>query len=124
VGFFSYSREEGTPAFGLSDQVPGRVKKPRLTRARDAQRAISNSNDAARVGERIDVLIESKRLLPASSPVRSGLGTRLVSIGRSVREAPGVDGCVYVAGDHELGTFVPTDVVGYTDFDRYGTPAA
>ncbi len=124
VGFFSYSREEGTAAFGLSEQVPTRVKKPRLTRARDAQRAISNSNDAARVGERIDVLIEGKRLLPTSSPVRAALGTRLVSVGRSVREAPGVDGCVYVAGDHDVGTFVRSDVLGYTDFDRYGTPAA
>ena len=124
VGFFSYSREEGTPAFGMGQQVAGRVKKPRLARARDAQRAISNSNDAARVGERIDVLIEARRLLPSSSPVRTALGTRLVSVGRSVREAPGVDGCVYVAGEHEIGTFVPCDVLGYTDFDRYGTPAA
>jgi len=124
VGFFSYSREEGTAAFGMTGQVQSRVKKPRLTRARDVQRVISNANDAARVGERIDVLIESKRLLPASSPVRTGLGTRLVSVGRSVREAPGVDGCVFVAGDHAVGTFVPCDVLGYTDFDRYGTPAA
>jgi ribosomal protein S12 methylthiotransferase len=124
VGFFSYSREEGTAAFGMSEQLPGRMKKPRLARARDAQRAISNSNDAARIGERIDVLIEGKRLLPASSLVRTALGTRLVSVGRSVREAPGVDGCVYVAGEHDIGTFVPSDVLGYTDFDRYGTPAA
>ena len=108
----------------MAGQVQSRVKKPRLARARDVQRAISNAIDSARVGERIDVLIEAKRLLPVSSPVRAGLGTRLVSVGRSVREAPGVDGSVFVAGEHAVGTFVPCDVLGYTDFDRYGTPAA
>jgi ribosomal protein S12 methylthiotransferase len=121
VGFFSYSHEEGTAAFGLPDQVAGRVKKERLNRARERQRAISNANDAARIGERLDVLIEHRRLLTASSPLRRALGTRMVSVGRSVREAPGVDGKVFLADEHDIGSFVSCEILGYTDFDRFGT---
>ena len=124
VGFFAYSREEGTSAFALPDQVPARVKRVRLARAREVQRAIANANDAARVGERLDVLIEQRRLLPANSQIRAALGTHLVSIGRSVREAPGVDGSVYVAGEHAIGAFVSCTIHGYTEFDRFGTPVA
>jgi ribosomal protein S12 methylthiotransferase len=123
VGFFSYSREEGTAAYGMPDQVPERVKKTRVARARDVQRAISNENDGARVGERLDVLIEARRLLPVSSPIRAALGTRMASVGRSIREASGVDGSVFVAGQHEIGSFVRCDISGHTEFERFGTLA-
>lgn len=122
VGFFSYSREEGTPAYAMPDRVPPRVTKMRIARARELQRAISNGNDAARVGEHLEVLIEGKRMLAASSPVRMALGTRVVSVGRSIREAPQVDGAVYVAGEHLVGTFVDTRILGYTEFDRFAEP--
>lgn len=120
VGFFAFSREEGTPAYDMPGQVAARTAKQRLSRARDLQRAISNAKDAARIGERLDVLIESRRLLGPSSPIRAGLGTRVAGVGRSVRESPGVDGAVYVAGEHTVGKFVPCEVLGYTEFDRYG----
>jgi ribosomal protein S12 methylthiotransferase len=123
VGFFEFSREEGTAAHALPGQVPARVKKSRVARARDAQRRISNENDAVRVGESVDVLVEARRLLPAQSPIRRALGTRLTGVGRSIREAPGVDGSVYVAGDHAVGTFVKSRIVGYTEFDRFAEPA-
>jgi ribosomal protein S12 methylthiotransferase len=122
VGFFSYSREEGTAAYEMADQVPARVTKMRIARARDLQRAISNDNDRARIGERLEVLIEGRRMLAASSPVRKALGNRVAGVGRSIREAPQVDGVVYVAGEHPVGTFVDTRVVGYTEFDRFGEP--
>ena len=123
AGFFEYSREEGTAAYAMSDRVPARMKHERMTRARDLQRAVSNSNDAARIGERLDVLVEQRRLMPASSTIRQALGTRLVSVGRSKREAPGVDGNVYVAGEHAIGSFVNCAISGHTEFDRFGTLA-
>jgi ribosomal protein S12 methylthiotransferase len=122
VGFFAYSREEGTAAFDLHEQVPERVKRMRLARAREVQREVANDLDAARVGERLEVLIEGHKELTASSRLRRALGVRVASIGRSVREAPQVDGNVYVAGEHPLGSFVSTTLRGYTEFDRYGAP--
>ena len=122
VGFFAYSREEGTPACDAPAQVPERVKRQRLARAREVQRQISLAVGAARTGERVDVLIEGKRLLSASSLLRTTLRERLVSFGRSTREAPGVDGSVYVSGDHPVGAFVAARIVGQTDFDRAAQP--
>lgn len=124
VGFFEYSKEEGTAAYGLPDQVPARVKRARIVRARETQRAVAGAIEAARLGERLEVLVEGQRLLPASSPIRAALGERVCSVGRSMREAPGVDGYVYVAGKHPAGSFAPVTVLGYTDFDRYARPYA
>jgi ribosomal protein S12 methylthiotransferase len=123
VGFFAYSREEGTAAFDASAQVPERDKRKRLAQARDVQRGISRSIEAQRIGERLDVLIEGKRLLTPSSQLRVAAGERLASFGRSRREAPGVDGAVYVAGDHPAGEFASVIVTGHTEFDRIARPA-
>jgi ribosomal protein S12 methylthiotransferase len=122
VGFFTYSREEGTAAYALPDQIAMRVKKSRVARCRDVQRRIANVNDSARIGESLDVLIEGERTLPVGSPVRDALGERSVCFGRSIREAPNVDGLVYVGGTHAVGDFVRARVIGHTEFDRYAQP--
>ena len=75
------------------------------------------------MNETLDVLVEAKKLLPAGSPIAEALGTRLVSVGRSKREAPGVDGNIFLPGDVGVGAFVRCTIRGYTDFDRYGTLA-
>jgi len=124
VGFFTYSREEGTAAYALPDQIPHKIKQARASRCRDVQRRITNRNDAARIGEMVDVLVEGTRALPVGSPVRSALGERTVAFGRSRREAPQVDGVVYLAGRHSVGDFVQARVEGHTDFDRYARPVA
>ena len=122
VGFFAYSQEEGTKAFDAAGQVPERVKKQRLLRAREVQRRISNDLCDRLHGEHLDVLVEGKRILTPSSPLRTSLGQRFASFGRSKREAPGVDGAVYVAGEYEEGEFVSATIVGHTDFDRVARP--
>jgi ribosomal protein S12 methylthiotransferase len=122
VGFFTYSREEGTAAYAMPDQIPMRVKKTRVARCRDVQRRIANANDSARIGETLDVLIEGARTLPVGSPIRDALGARAVCFGRSVREAPNVDGLVYVGGAYAAGEFVRVRVIGNTEFDRYAQP--
>jgi len=118
VGFFVYSREEGTAAYGASHQVPEREKRKRLAQARDVQRRISNRIESRRVGERLDVLIEGNKLLAPSSPARHAIGERIAAFGRSRREAPGVDGVVYVAGECPTGGFVRVVTTGHTEFDR------
>ena len=124
VGFFTYSREEGTAAHAFADQVPLKVKHSRAARCRDVQRRISNQNDAARIGETVEVLVEGTRALSVGSPVRAALGERTVAFGRSRREAPQVDGVVYLAGRHTVGDFVLARVEGHTDFDRFARPVA
>ena len=123
VGFFEFSREEGTAAYDASHQLTVREKRRRLAEAREVQRRISDRIESKRTGERLDVLVEGKRLLPPSSPLRRALGERNTAFGRSRREAPGVDGAVYVAGDHPIGEFVSAITTGHTEFDRTARPA-
>ncbi len=106
VGFFAYSREEGTPAALLGDQVPQAQKRRRLLRLREAQRLASERARARRVGETVRVLVEGRRTLRASDPLRSAFASPRVAFGRSMGEAPGVDGSIYFAADAAPGSFL------------------
>ncbi len=92
VGFFTYSREDGTPGALLPDQVPEREKRKRLLRLRDAQRRASERARAKRAGTVVRVLVEERRTLRKTDPLAVALRERDVLVGRSMGEAPGVDG--------------------------------
>jgi ribosomal protein S12 methylthiotransferase len=124
VGFFSYSQEEGTPGAELPDQVPEREKRRRLLRLRDAQRRASERARAKRVGETVRVLVEERRTLRKTDPLAVGLRTRDVLVGRSMGEAPGVDGIIAFAGDAQPGDFVDVRLDGHTAFDFFGAPVS
>ncbi len=121
VGFFTYSRETGTPGADLAQQVPAREKRRRLIRLRDAQRRASERARARRVGQVVQVLVEERRTLRKTDPIAVALRTRSVLTGRSTGEAPGVDGTVAFAGDVPAGAFVDVRLDGNTAFDFYGT---
>jgi len=123
VGFFTYSREEGTPAAELAAQVKAREQRRRLVRLREAQRRASERARTRRIGRDVEVLIEEARSLRRGDPIAHALETREVSVGRSMGEAPGVDGAIYVAGTFPVGEFVRVTLQGTTSFDFYGTPA-
>ncbi|MBV9440790.1 MAG: 30S ribosomal protein S12 methylthiotransferase RimO [Candidatus Eremiobacteraeota bacterium] len=123
VGFFAYSREEGTPAATLPAQVPEREKRRRLLHLRDAGRRASERARAKRVGATVRVLTEQRRTLRAADPLAAALGDRSVTVGRSEGEAPGVDGVVAFAGALEPGRFVDVRIDGSTAFDFYATLA-
>jgi ribosomal protein S12 methylthiotransferase len=123
VGFFEYSREDGTPAAELGAQVPARERRRRLVRLREAQRLASERARTKRIGRIERVLIEGPQELRRSDPLRAALGASVATAGRSQGEAPGVDGGVYLAGDFEPGTFVDVELRGATAFDFYGVPA-
>ena len=127
VGFFAYSREEGTPAGDLSAQVPEREKRRRLLRLRDAARRASERARAQRIGRTVRVLIEDRRRLRKSDPIAAELGTRDVLVGRSMGEAPGVDGSVFLRAGTETaaaGDFVLARLEGAGAFDFYGSLVA
>lgn len=59
LGAFAYSREEGTPAASMPDQVPDEVKRERLERIFDLQRSIALAKNEAMIGRTVEVLVDS-----------------------------------------------------------------
>ncbi|MBD1844604.1 30S ribosomal protein S12 methylthiotransferase RimO [Cyanobacteria bacterium FACHB-63] len=108
VGVFTFSAEEGTPAYSLPNQLPQSVMDARRDALMQLQQPISLKKNRAQIGKVVDVLIEQEN--PQT-------GER---IGRSARFSPDVDGLVYVEGDAALGTIVPVLIVDADVYDLYG----
>jgi ribosomal protein S12 methylthiotransferase len=121
VGFFAYSREDGTPGATLTGQVPAREKRKRLVRLREAQRVASERARGKRIGETVRVLVEARQTLRRTDPRAVALGATEVSVGRSPGEAPGVDGGIYFAAAAPIGAFVDVRLDGCGAFDFHGT---
>jgi len=110
VGVFRYSREEGTPAAALAEQVPERTKKSRYTKLMKAQARVSFRKNRALVGRKEAVLVEGY-----------SEETDLLLQGRSVRQAPDVDGLVYItAGQAEVGDIVQLLITDSSEYDLIG----
>jgi ribosomal protein S12 methylthiotransferase len=107
VGIFEYSREEGTPSAVLPNQVSLATKKQRRNQAMALQQEISHAKNSNFVGRELDVLIEG-----------AGDG---VSIGRSYRDAPEVDGVVIVQGELPIGEFARVKIKQAVEYDLVGT---
>ncbi|BAU42381.1 30S ribosomal protein S12 methylthiotransferase RimO [Leptolyngbya sp. O-77] len=108
VGVFTFSPEEGTPAFNLPNQLPQDVMDDRRDRLMQVQQPISLRRNQAQVGRVVDVLIEQE------NPETDEL------IGRSARFSPEVDGLVYVQGDARLGSMATVEITGADVYDLYG----
>jgi ribosomal protein S12 methylthiotransferase len=107
----------------LPNQVPEREKRKRLLRLRDAQRRASERARAKRAGTVVRVLVEERRTLRKTDPLAVALRERDVLVGRSMGEAPGVDGGIVFAFDASvrIGEFVDVRLDGNTAFDFHGT---
>lgn len=108
VGVFTFSSEEGTPAYNLPNQLPQSVMDARRDALMEAQQPISLKKNQACIGKVVDVLIEQE------NPETGEL------IGRSARFAPEVDGLVYVQGNAPLGTIVGVNITDADIYDLYG----
>jgi ribosomal protein S12 methylthiotransferase len=124
VGFFTYSPEDGTPGGAMPNQIPAREKRRRLVRLREAQRLASEKARALRIGSTVRVLVEERRRLRRTDPIAMALGTVDVTVGRSMGEAPGVDGAIYLAEPVEIGEFIDVRLDGIGAFDFYGAAVA
>jgi ribosomal protein S12 methylthiotransferase len=100
VGVFTYSDEEGTPAYTLSDKVDPRVAKRRRDRLMKEQARISRKRNRARIGDTVRVLFEG----PAKE-------SDLLWQGRLETQAPDIDGCVLINDAPENFNPVPGDFV-------------
>ncbi|NDJ18796.1 30S ribosomal protein S12 methylthiotransferase RimO [Myxacorys almedinensis A] len=111
LGVFTFSSEEGTAAYDLSDHLPQPVMDARRDALMQLQQPISLKRNRAEIGKVVDVLIEQEN--PATGEL----------VGRSARSSPDVDGLVYVQGEASLGSLVPVAIVDADIYDLYGRVA-
>lgn len=110
VGFFKYSREEGTPAYKLPMQIPEGVKTKRLKKLYSVQKKIVKENAKALKGRTFKVRAE-------------GFDENMtVYYGRAYFNAPDVDGKIYFfsADEVKYGEYYDVKIIKATDYDLYG----
>ena len=110
VGAFQYSFEPGTAAEDLGDPVAPETKQSRWERLMELQQGISLERNQSFVGKKLDVLIEGH-----------GDG---ISIGRSYRDAPEIDGLVVIEDELPIGEIVPIRITGAMVYDLTGVLAS
>ena len=108
VGTFQFSFEEGTTSAPLGDPVPASVKQERFEHLMELQQGISMQINQSYVGKTLDVLVEG---------FDNG-----ISVGRSYRDAPEIDGMVFIEGKLELGQIVSIRITGAMAYDLTGVP--
>lgn len=109
VGVFQFSFEPETASETLGDPVPAEVKQERYDRLMNLQQTISLQINQSHIGKVMQVLVEG-----------SGDG---ISIGRSYRDAPEIDGLVVVEGEFQIGEMLPVRITGALPYDLSGEPA-
>jgi len=110
LGVFCYSREEGTPAADLPEQVSERVKRERYRKLMRAQARLSFRRNRALIGQTEQVVVEGY-----------SEETELLLKGRSSRQAPDIDGQVYItAGTADVGDIVTLRITDSSDYDLIG----
>jgi len=116
VGAFEFSFEPGTASEPLGDPIPSDVKKDRLEQLMLKQQKISLEINQKLVGETLDVLIEGQGQVDGSDEI--------ISLGRSYRDAPEIDGIVVVEGELPAGEIAKVQITGAMVYDLTGVPAS
>ena len=109
VGAFEFSFEPGTTSEPLGDPIPAEIKRERWERLMTLQQGISLEKNQAFVGRGLDALVEGH-----------GDG---ISLARSYRDAPEIDGLVIVEGEIPVGSFIPVHITGAMAYDLSGVVA-
>jgi ribosomal protein S12 methylthiotransferase len=110
LGVFCYSREEGTPAAEMADQISERLKRERYKKLMKAQARLSFKRNRRLVGRTEEVIVEGY-----------SEETDLLLKGRCSRQAPDIDGQVYItAGTANVGDIVRLKITDSSDYDLIG----
>ena len=110
MGAFTYSYEASTPSASLPDHVSEEVMEARRNRLMEVQQEIAFAWNEARVGEKLDVIID--RPVPDEPTAW---------IGRTFADAPDVDSVVWVTGENlKAGDMVPCEIVASQGYDLIG----
>ena len=102
LGCFMYSKEEGTIAYKMEDQVHPMTKKSRYNKIMKLQQKISKENMQKHIGKTLKVLVE-----------KSG-------IGRTYMDVPDIDGYIYIKGKTEKDKFINCIITQVKDYDLIG----
>ena len=109
LGTFMYSKEDGTPAARLPEQIHGNTKKSRYNKIMSKQQEISKKLQEQKLGKAYEVLIEDI----------SFDGKYLV--GRTMQDVPDIDGLVYIKNDMNeqniLNKFIDCDIIDISNYD-------
>ena len=110
LGVFTYSPEEETPAAEMPGQIDEEVKLDRQAELMELQQEIAFDNAQDMVGREVLVMIEGK------------VADENAYVGRTYRDAPNVDGLIFINTDEELlsGDFARVKVTGAIDYDLIG----
>lgn len=110
LGVFSYSQEDGTPAARMENQIDEALKEKRREELMDVQKSVSAALCEREAGTVKEVLIEGR--LPEEE----------IYCGRTRRDAPEIDGLVFVSSEEELysGDFVQVKIREAGDYDLIG----
>jgi ribosomal protein S12 methylthiotransferase len=107
VGVFPYWFEKGTPSEKFADPIPAEVKQERVAAIMKVQEEISLKINQGFIGKTLDVLIEGR--------------VDEMVVGRSYRDAPEIDGLVFVNGAAPMGEIVPVKITGAMIHDVIGS---
>lgn len=103
VGVFPFSFEPGTSSEPLGDPIPPELKEERVARLMQAQEAISLQKNQSWIGKSLNILVEGEN--------------EGVSVGRSYRDAPEIDGLVIVEDALPVGNILPVQITGALTHD-------
>ena len=102
LGCFTYSKEEGTAAYKMENQVHPMTKKRRYNKIMSLQQKISEENMKNHLGKTLKVLVEGN------------------GIGRTYMDVPDIDGVTYIKGKCELNSFVECKITDIKEYDLIG----
>ena len=111
LGAFKYSKEEGTPAAKLPDQINGNTKNSRYNKIMKIQQQISNENLKKEIGKEYEAIIEDISF------------DKKYLIGRTRQDVPDIDGIIYIKNTlekEEINQFVKVKVIDVKDYDLIG----
>ena len=110
LGVFTYSPEEDTPAAEMSDQISEEVKEDRQAELMELQQDIVFDQAEDMIGQEVLVMIEGK------------VADENAYVGRTYKDAPNVDGLIFINTDEELmsGDFAKVKVTGALEYDLIG----
>jgi ribosomal protein S12 methylthiotransferase len=132
LGVFSYSKEDGTRAANMEQQISDKLKQKRREQAMSAQHQVARAVSESFVGRTLRVLVESEAsakelkkanisswehgLIRESDDATAQLKGRYL-IARGEADAPDIDGRVYIRGQLPRGEFASVCILGHTDYD-------
>lgn len=113
LGAFAFSREEGTKAYDMKDQIPEAVKEERLKKVFDIQKQVAFDSNKSRLNKEYEVIVEDVS------------EDEEYFVCRSMLEAPDVDGRIYIKIDEEsvkkviVGEYSKVKIIDFNEYDLF-----